>query len=85
MHDEQFQPNPIALEILRASMPHVPFDGWGEAALIAGAADSGHDAAGLIPLFRVAQLMRSRFIRGWQINQWLMRFWRFPSVREKCI
>ena len=38
-----------------------------------------------IPLFRAVQLMRSRFIRGWQTNQWLMRFWRFPSVRKKCI
>ena len=85
MQYEQFQPDPVAVSILRASMIHVPFDGWGEAALIAGAADSGHDAAGLIPLFRVAQSMRSRVIRGWQINRWLMRFWRFLSVQKKCI
>jgi hypothetical protein len=45
MHDEQFQPDPDAVAILRASMLHVPFDGWGEAALMAGAADSGYDAA----------------------------------------
>ena len=45
MHDEQFEPDPIAVAILQASMPHVPFDGWGEAALVAGAADSGYDAA----------------------------------------
>ena len=45
MQYEQFQPDPVAVSILRASMIHVPFDGWGEAALIAGAADSGHDAA----------------------------------------
>ena len=33
-----------ARAILRASMIHVPFDGWGEAALLAGAADAGFDA-----------------------------------------
>ena len=43
MQDEHFQPDPAAVAILRASMLHVPFDGWGEAALLAGAADSGHD------------------------------------------
>jgi len=51
MHDEQFQPDPVAVAILRASMLHVPFDGWGEAALIAGAADSGHDAAAVHSAF----------------------------------
>ena len=36
--------DPTAVEILRASMPHVPFDGWGEAALLAGVNDCGQDA-----------------------------------------
>ena len=44
MGNETIQFDPTAIEILRASMPHVPFDGWGEAALLAGANDSGHDA-----------------------------------------
>jgi len=44
MQDDYFQPNPDAVAILRASMLHVPFDGWGEAALLAGAADSGYGA-----------------------------------------
>ena len=51
MHDEQFQPDPDAVAVLRASMLHVPFDGWGEAALIAGAADSGYDAAAVHTAF----------------------------------
>ena len=55
MHDEQFQPDPDAVAILRASMLHVPFDGWGEAALIAGAADSGYDAAAILG-FSVRQI-----------------------------
>ena len=33
-----------AAAILRSSMTHVPFDGWSEEALIAGAIDSGFDA-----------------------------------------
>jgi ubiquinone biosynthesis protein COQ9 len=51
MQYEQFRPDPVAVAILRASMIHVPFDGWGEAALIAGAADSGHDAAAVNTAF----------------------------------
>jgi ubiquinone biosynthesis protein COQ9 len=44
MGEKMFQFDPNAVEILRASMPHVPFDGWGEVALLAGAADCGHDS-----------------------------------------
>jgi ubiquinone biosynthesis protein COQ9 len=44
MGEKTFQFDPNAVEILRASMPHVPFDGWGEAALLAGAVDCGHDS-----------------------------------------
>jgi ubiquinone biosynthesis protein COQ9 len=51
MHDEQFQPDPVAVVILRASMLHVPFDGWGEAALIAGAVDLGYDAVAVHTAF----------------------------------
>ena len=43
-----------AVEILRASMQHVPFDGWCEAALLAGANDCGHDA----------EAVRAAFPRG---------------------
>ena len=44
MGNETIQFDPTAIEILRASMPHVPFDGWSEATLFAGANDCGHDA-----------------------------------------
>ena len=44
MGNETIQFDPTAVEILRASMPHVPFDGWGEAALLAGAVDCGHES-----------------------------------------
>ncbi len=30
-------------ELLAATLPHVPFDGWSERALARGAADAGHD------------------------------------------
>ena len=43
MGNETIQFDPIAVDILRASMAHVPFDGWGESALLAGANDCGHD------------------------------------------
>ena len=36
--------DPTAVEILRASMLHVPFDGWGDVALLSGANDCGHEA-----------------------------------------
>ncbi len=44
MGNETTQFDPTAIEILRASIQHVPFDGWCEAALLAGANDCGHDA-----------------------------------------
>ena len=44
MGNETNQFDPTAVEILRASMPHVPFDGWCEATLLAGGDDCGHDA-----------------------------------------
>ncbi len=37
--------------ILLAALPHIPFDGWGEAALARGATDAGHDAATARRLF----------------------------------
>ena len=43
MGNETIKFDPTVVEILRASMPHVPFDGWGEAALLAGADDCGYD------------------------------------------
>ena len=54
MGNETIKFDPTAIEILRASMPHVPFDGWGEAALLAGANDCGHDA----------EVVRTAFPRG---------------------
>ena len=42
MDNETLQFDPTAVEILRASMTHVPFDGWGIAALLAGASDCGY-------------------------------------------
>ena len=54
MGNETIKFDPTAIEILRASMPHVPFDGWGEAALLAGANDCGHDA----------EVARTAFPRG---------------------
>ena len=44
MGNETNQFDPTAIEILQASMSHVPFDGWCEATLYAGASDCGHDA-----------------------------------------
>ena len=35
--------NALREEILLASLPHVPFDGWCQTALNRGAADAGHD------------------------------------------
>ena len=46
--------DPTAVEILRASIQHVPFDGWCEASLLAGANDCGHDA----------EAVRAAFPRG---------------------
>jgi ubiquinone biosynthesis protein COQ9 len=40
-----------AAAVLRASMTHVPFDGWGEAALLAGATDAGFDAETMYAAF----------------------------------
>lgn len=37
--------------IMLAALSHVPFDGWGEATLLRGAADAGHDTATARRLF----------------------------------
>lgn len=42
----------IREEILLAALPHVPFDGWGQAALNRGATDAGHDLATARRLFQ---------------------------------
>jgi len=44
MNDSNFDPNSLEAAILRASMMHIPFDGWSEAALLAGAEDAGYGA-----------------------------------------
>lgn len=51
MGNGKIQFDPTAVEILRASMPHVPFDGWCEAALLAGAIDCGHNAEAVRTVF----------------------------------
>ena len=54
MDNETLQFDPTAVEILRASMTHVPFDGWGIAALLAGASDCGY----------ASEAVRAAFPRG---------------------
>ena len=54
MGDKLFQFDPAAVEILRACIPHVPFDGWSETTLLAGANDIGYDA----------EAVRTAFPRG---------------------
>ena len=44
MGNETNKFDPTAIEVLRASLPHVPFDDWCKATLLAGANDCGHDA-----------------------------------------
>ena len=51
MDNDMIQFDPSAVEILRASLPHVPFDGWSEAALRAGADDCGHGAGAVRTAF----------------------------------
>lgn len=46
--------DPTAVAILRASMLHVPFDGWGDVALLSGANDCGY----------VAEAVSAAFPRG---------------------
>ena len=43
--------NALREEILLAALPHVPFDGWGQAALNRGAVDAGHDEGDARRLF----------------------------------
>ena len=43
--------DPTAVAILRASMLHVPFDGWGDVALLSGANDCGYEAEAVSAAF----------------------------------
>ena len=51
MGNQTFQFDPTAVEILRAAMLHVPFDGWSDAALMAGADDAGVEKDRVAALF----------------------------------
>ena len=51
MGNKTTQFDPTAVEILRASIQHVPFDGWCEAALLAGANDCGYKAEAVLAAF----------------------------------
>ena len=50
-------PSDDAVAILDAALLHVPFDGWGRDALVAGAADIGLDAAKVDEFFQMGLLM----------------------------
>lgn len=47
----QYQPDADAVSIIEATLIHVPFDGWGQEALNAGAADAGFGADDVARLF----------------------------------
>ena len=44
MKNKKLDKKEIRFELIRAMLPHVPFDGWCADALLAGANDCGHDA-----------------------------------------
>ena len=48
--------DPDAARLVNAALVHVPFDGWSEAALQAGAADAGLDDGALARLFPAGPL-----------------------------
>ena len=43
--------DPTAIAIIHATLPHVPFDGWSDAAIASGAADAGFDQQMVSALF----------------------------------
>ena len=48
--------DPDAASIIEAALVHVPFDGWGQTALNAGAADAGFTADDVARLFPAGAL-----------------------------
>jgi len=58
--------------ILMASLPHIPFDGWGDAALARGAEDAGYDAATAQRLFPGGAIemiaCHSRYADRWMLE-----------------
>ncbi len=85
MVGKTFQPDKTALDILRASLPHIPFEGWGKKALLAGAADCGYDAESVhlaFPLGAVdAIALHSRVADETMVEA----FWLFQNGQIKCI
>ena len=74
MGNKTTQFDPTAVEILRASIQHVPFDGWCEAALLAGQMIVGIMQRLFWLHFRVVRLTRLLSIHVLPINRWLMHF-----------
>ena len=62
--------DPDAASIIEAALVHVPFDGWGQAALNAGAADAGFTADDVARLFPAGALTQLSCTRPWRMRQW---------------
>jgi ubiquinone biosynthesis protein COQ9 len=51
MQDKPFDRDAVRTAIIDAALPHVPFDGWTQAALQLGAADAGYDKVMALRVF----------------------------------
>jgi ubiquinone biosynthesis protein COQ9 len=76
-------------EILLATLPHIPFDGWGQSALNRGAVDAGHDTATARRLFQggAAELIacHSRYADRMMLEELERRDVDSMKVRDRII
>ena len=83
MGNETIKFDPTAIEILRASLPHVPFDGWCKATLVEGAKDCGYDAEAVKTQFPRGAIdaiaLHSRLADQSMVDA----FWELPERPEK--
>ena len=83
MGNETIKFDPTAIEILRASLPHVPFDGWCQATLFEGANDCGHDSEAVKTAFPSGAIdaiaLHSRLADQSMVDA----FWELPERPEK--
>ena len=66
-------PDPDAAAIVEAALLHIPFDGWSDAALKAGAVDAGLSPEDVVRLFPGGALDAFCCIHSLPIFQWSTR------------
>ena len=74
-----------AAAIISAALMHVPFDGWCDEALIAGAVDAGIEPERVNVSFPSGPIDAIVAISRWQMQKWLLLLTHWMTSLKRCI